>query len=107
MEKFTDFFEAGVYKCKKCGAPLFDSDSKFKSGTIWPSFRKTVPDTVGEKLDESHGMIRTEIVCKNCGEHLGHVFPDGKECGDTHPEAGKRFCILSDALEFKSDEQKH
>lgn len=89
-----------MYKCSKCGAQLFQSDAKFKSGAIWPSFRKAVPGAIKTRPDNSLGMKRTEILCARCGQHLGHVFDDGKECGDTHPEAGKRFCVLSDSLEF-------
>jgi peptide-methionine (R)-S-oxide reductase len=100
-EKYTDNWDAGEYKCSKCGHPLFESDAKFKSGTQWPSFRKAMEGAVDTKPDSSHGMIRTELVCKNCGEHLGHVFDDGKVCGDSHDEAGKRFCILSEALDFE------
>jgi methionine-R-sulfoxide reductase len=63
-----------------CGAPLFSSDTKFESGTGWPSFFQALdPDAVEEKTDVSHGMVRTEAVCRNCGAHLGHVFPDGPE----------------------------
>jgi len=100
-ERYTDFFGEGIYKCKKCGTVLFDSEAKFKSGTIWPSFRKSMPDSIKTQPDESQGMHRTEVLCAKCGEHLGHVFDDGKMIGDTHPEAGQRYCVLSDTLDFK------
>lgn len=100
-EQYTDFWEKGMYRCAKCGAELFSSDAKFKSGTMWPSFRKAMPGAVTTKPDYSLGMERAELLCAKCGEHLGHVFPDGKIVGDTHPEAGERYCILSDALKFE------
>lgn len=87
----------GMYRCKACGSVLFSSDTKFDSGTGWPSFTSpAVAENVGTRLDESHGMQRTEVFCKNCGGHLGHVFPDGpKEAG------GNRYCINSISLEFE------
>ena len=100
-EHYTDFWKDGMYRCLKCGNQLFPSDAKFKSGTVWPSFRKALPGAVTMRPDHSHGMERTELLCAKCGEHLGHVFDDGKLCGDTHPEASQRFCILSEALDFK------
>jgi len=103
-EKYTDFWEEGMYKCAKCGTNLFESGAKFKSGTIWPSFRKA--RNVSTKPDDSYGMNRTEALCLKCGEHLGHVFDDGEIVGDIHPEAGQRYCILSDALEFEENENK-
>jgi len=106
-EKYTDFWEKGDYKCTKCGNLLFKSDAKFKSGTVWPSFRKAATSgSVDTKHDSSHGMERTELVCSKCGEHLGHVFPDGHILGDNHPEAGLRYCILSDSLDFKENKGK-
>ena len=106
MEKYTEFFKKGIYKCKKCGNVLFPSDAKFKSGTAWPSFREALPGAIAMKPDHSLGMERTEAVCAKCGEHLGHIFPDGKLCGDTDPNAGDRFCILSDSLDFSQKEEK-
>lgn len=105
-EQYTDFWDPGTYRCAKCGTALFTSDTKFKSGTNWPSFRKAMPKAVATQPDYTHGMIRTEVICAHCSEHLGHVFTDGRLCGDTHPEAGMRYCVLSDALSFdpaKSD----
>lgn len=103
-EYYTDFWEEGTYHCSRCGEPLFESSAKFKSGTIWPSFRAAVTDAVSEKPDDSLGMTRQEVVCSRCGRHLGHVFEDGILVGDTHPEAGLRYCILSSALKFKEKE---
>lgn len=100
-EPLTHHWEDGMYSCPKCFQTLFPSDSKFKSGTRWPSFRKAIPGAISTKPDHSLGMERTEIICSKCGSHLGHVFDDGKICGDTHPEAGIRYCVLSSALKFE------
>ena len=103
-EVYTKNSEKGKYKCSKCGAMLFESGTKFDSGTRWPSFRKSQKEAITTKEDNSLGMNRKEILCKNCGAHLGHVFDDGKQCGDSHSEAGKRFCVLSSSLKFEKDE---
>lgn len=88
-----------MYECIVCAAPLFSSESKFDSGSGWPSFdRVAESNAVALTQDKSHGMIRTEAKCKNCGAHLGHVFPDGPT------ETGERFCINSAALDFKKAE---
>lgn len=95
--KYMDNYEKGMYSCAICGTELFSSDTKFDSGTGWPSF--TAPensDHVILKEDKSLGMPRIEVACKKCGAHLGHVFEDGpKELG------GKRYCINSVCLEFE------
>ena len=97
--EYTMKFEDGVYKCAACGHALFDSESKFESHCGWPSFDKAIDkNTVVERLDKSHGMIRTEILCANCGSHLGHVFNDGPT------ETGMRYCINSAALGFEKEE---
>lgn len=105
-EIFTDHWEQGAYRCAGCGAALFDSSAKFSSGTAWPSFRKPMRGSVVRKPDYSQGLDRTEILCGSCGAHLGHVFEDGKICGDAHPEAGERYCVLSDALAFEDEEEE-
>lgn len=92
--------QEGVYTCRGCGLPLFDSKAKFKSGTGWPSFYQPIrPQYVTEKPDNSYGMQRTEILCKRCDGHLGHVFEDGPE------PTGLRYCINSVSLDFVSQEQ--
>jgi len=89
----------GVYTCSCCGAELFDSNTKYDSGSGWPSFyQPTDQDKVQEDTDRSHGMTRTEVMCKNCGAHLGHVFPDGPK------PTGLRYCINSVSLKLKPKE---
>lgn len=83
----------GKFHCKVCGQALFDKSAKFESGTGWPSFDQAIKDSILEKEDTSHGMYRTEILCKNCGSHLGHVFDDGPT------ETGKRYCTNSVCFE--------
>lgn len=97
--KYTFSKETGVYMCAVCGNPLFNSETKFDSGTGWPSFDKPVSEEAIEyETDTSMGMSRTEIKCAKCGSHLGHVFDDGPT------ETGKRYCLNSVCLNL---EQKH
>ena len=100
---FTGEYEqnkaTGVYMCAGCGAPLFTSETKFNSGSGWPSYTAPMAgDAVEELRDTAHGMVRTEVRCAKCEGHLGHVFPDGPG------ENGLRYCINSASLDFKPKE---
>jgi len=101
--KYWDTHENGIYKCAICGAELFSSDTKFDSGTGWPSFTDPVNfEHIELKEDLSHGMRRTEVLCKKCGAHLGHVFDDGPK-----DKGGKRYCINSICLNFEQEKNQN
>ena len=94
--KYNMHFEKGIYTCGACGTPLFTSESKFDGHCGWPSFDEEIADgKILERTDTSHGMTRTEILCANCGSHLGHVFDDGPT------ETGLRYCVNSLSLDFE------
>ena len=92
--KYEQFWADGSYHCVCCGNKLFDSHTKFDAGCGWPSFDQALPGAITNIVDRSHGMVRTETVCSNCGAHLGHVFPDGP------PPTGERHCLNSVSLGF-------
>lgn len=93
---YWDNHADGLYRCVVCREPLFESGTKFESGTGWPSFYDVVEKgRVEQRTDSSHGMSRTEVACGNCGAHLGHLFPDGPR------PTGLRFCINSASLDFQ------
>ncbi|MFN2251153.1 MAG: peptide-methionine (R)-S-oxide reductase MsrB [Anaerolineae bacterium] len=95
-----DVKDDGVFRCAGCGAPLFSSSAKYDSGSGWPSFFDAlVEGGIETREDESHGMVRTEIVCAACGGHLGHLFSDGPQ------PTGQRYCVNSAALEFDAESQ--
>lgn len=89
---------SGMYKCTACGNPLFSSNTKFDSGTGWPSFDEALPGSIKYVPDSSHGIERTEVVCAKCGSHLGHLFQDGPT------KTGKRYCINSVCLNLDQEQ---
>lgn len=95
--KYVHEKKDGTYNCIACGNPLFASDAKFDSGTGWPSFDTALPGAIKQIDDDSHGMHRTEVVCAQCGSHLGHVFNDGPTT------TGKRYCLNSVCLDLEEN----
>lgn len=92
---YCDTKDKGVYRCKCCDALLFSSDTKYDSGSGWPSFFDKAADNIAEHTDTTHGMVRTEITCNQCGSHLGHVFPDGPQ------PTGLRYCVNSASINLE------
>jgi peptide-methionine (R)-S-oxide reductase len=97
--EYLNYQKDGTYLCANCLNPIFDSNNKFESHCGWPSFDRAIEGSTKKVLDESHGMVREEVVCAKCGGHLGHVFDDGPK--DT---TGQRYCINSLSLNFKKEE---
>ncbi|MCE5192026.1 MAG: peptide-methionine (R)-S-oxide reductase MsrB [Actinomycetia bacterium] len=99
--EYVDLDETGIYRCRACGNPLFESKTKYHSGSGWPSFWEPIsPDAVVNVTDTSHGMVRTEIRCGRCGSHLGHVFEDGPQ------PTGTRYCMNSLSLRFDDSQEE-
>ena len=94
--EYNKHYSDGIYNCRGCGQPLFSSDTKFDSGSGWPSFDQALKDAVIEKEDSSYGMTRVEVQCSRCKSHLGHVFPDGPR-----NTTGQRYCMNSLSLKFE------
>jgi peptide-methionine (R)-S-oxide reductase len=99
--QYWNHWSAGTYLCRCCHEPLFASDEKFDAGCGWPSFSGSInADCVARQTDRSHGMVRTEILCRHCDSHLGHVFNDGPA------PTGERFCVNSLSIRFQEDESE-
>ncbi|MFB6089939.1 MAG: peptide-methionine (R)-S-oxide reductase MsrB [Halobellus sp.] len=96
--EYLDKKDDGSYRCAGCGAELFDSETKYDSGSGWPAFYDANEEAIETRTDSRHGMRRVEVLCRNCGGHLGHVFEDGPD------PTGKRYCINSAALDFDPEE---
>ncbi len=96
--KYYTNSDEGIYRCICCGEALFESDTKFDSGTGWPSYFESIEDAITEIKDYTHGMLRVEVRCSSCDAHLGHLFPDGPE------PTGQRYCINSVSLNFEDKE---
>ena len=97
---YTNHFEKGTYYCAACNAQLFKSDSKYESHCGWPSFDDAIDGAVKFTSDNSHGMVRTEITCINCGGHLGHIFDDGPR-----ETTGKRYCVNTTSIRFEKSKK--
>lgn len=99
--EYDKFYEKGTYSCAACGFDLFSSENKYSSGCGWPSFWGELESaSIERKLDVSYGMVRTELLCSNCGGHLGHVFNDGPR-----DKGGQRYCINSVSMTFQPDQE--
>lgn len=97
--KYNLHFDDGAYRCAACDAKLFESEAKFRSNCGWPSFDNSIEGSIEFKKDATFGMIRTEVLCANCGGHVGHVFDDGPT------ETGERFCVNSASIDFTNEKQ--
>ena len=96
---YNSHYEKGTYNCRGCNQPLYASDSKFDSGCGWPSYDQSIEGVIEYRKDSSHGMVRVEIVCSNCGGHQGHVFDDGPTA------SGKRYCVNSASISFEAKKE--
>ena len=96
---YNSHYEKGTYNCRGCNQPLYASDSKFDSGCGWPSYDQSIEGAIEYRKDSSHGMVRVEIVCSNCGGHQGHVFDDGPT------DSGKRYCVNSASISFEAKKE--
>jgi peptide-methionine (R)-S-oxide reductase len=96
---YNSHYEKGTYNCRGCNQPLYASDSKFDSGCGWPSYDQSIEGAIEYRKDSSHGMVRVEIVCSNCGGHQGHVFDDGPTA------SGKRYCVNSASISFEAKKE--